>query len=256
MTVISRIVPICRSSASKGALSCLSRSTGSSVVALTSSSSSFATVTSHPSHPSNPPTPPATTSTNSNSSSSSTSQSKSSHKVLIVGGGAAGQSISHQLLRSNKFSPQDVAIVDPSATHDYQPGWTLVGGGLKNKEDLRKDMKDLIGDQIKWYRESVESFQPESNSLTTKEGSTISYDQLVVCPGLHVNFAGIKGLESALKENEKSGVSSIYGYVSSSSFDCIEYMREKWSDKRVKIRWNSLWRREASSELLTPRLTL
>jgi NADPH-dependent 2,4-dienoyl-CoA reductase/sulfur reductase-like enzyme len=36
------------------------------------------------------------------------------HKVVVIGGGSAGLAISHQLLRSGKFSPNDIAIIDPS----------------------------------------------------------------------------------------------------------------------------------------------
>ncbi|KAK5309293.1 hypothetical protein LTR70_010421, partial [Exophiala xenobiotica] len=32
------------------------------------------------------------------------------HKVVIIGGGSAGLTASHQLLRSGKFDPQDIAI--------------------------------------------------------------------------------------------------------------------------------------------------
>lgn len=180
---------------------------------------SLATVTSHPSHPSTPPNPPSpsstsTTSTTTSDSTTTTHSPTHKHKVLIVGGGAAGQSVSHQLLRSNLFSSSEIAIIDPSTTHDYQPGWTLVGAGLNSREDFRREMKDLIGQEIKWYRQSVEAFQPDDNLLTTKEGDTFAYDQLVVCPGLEINFDGIKGLKEALKDAERTRVSSIYSYVS------------------------------------------
>ncbi|MDJ0708297.1 MAG: FAD/NAD(P)-binding oxidoreductase, partial [Leptolyngbyaceae cyanobacterium MO_188.B28] len=50
------------------------------------------------------------------------------HQIVIVGGGAAGTTVAAQLLNSNK--KLDIAIIEPSENHYYQPGWTLVGGGV------------------------------------------------------------------------------------------------------------------------------
>jgi sulfide:quinone oxidoreductase len=52
---------------------------------------------------------------------------KTHHQILIVGGGNAGISLAAQLLRKDK--KLDIAIVEPSEKHYYQPAWTLVGGG-------------------------------------------------------------------------------------------------------------------------------
>ena len=49
------------------------------------------------------------------------------HQVLIVGGGTAGITVAARLLRKGYT---DVAVIEPSDKHYYQPMWTLVGGGL------------------------------------------------------------------------------------------------------------------------------
>ncbi|KAK4935231.1 hypothetical protein LTR10_023693 [Elasticomyces elasticus] len=133
------------------------------------------------------------------------------HRVVVVGGGSAGLAVSHQLLRSGRFSPNDIAIVDPAQWHHYQPGWTLVGGGLKNKEDLRQPLDSLVDPKFKFYNNGVETFSPEENTLTLKNGDKLSYQQLVVAPGIKVNFDSIKGLPEALAD-PNALVSSIYGY--------------------------------------------
>jgi glycine/D-amino acid oxidase-like deaminating enzyme len=33
---------------------------------------------------------------------------------MVIGGGSAGLAISHQLLRSGKFTQDDIAVVDPA----------------------------------------------------------------------------------------------------------------------------------------------
>lgn len=134
-----------------------------------------------------------------------------SHKVVVVGGGSAGLTVAHQLLRTGKFAQDDLAIVDPAEWHHYQPGWTLVGGGLKDREDLRRKLKDLIDPKLKFYNQKVQGLSPETNSITLGNGDSVSYQHLVVVPGISINYDAIKGLPEALADRE-SPVSSIYGY--------------------------------------------
>ncbi|CAG9990342.1 unnamed protein product [Clonostachys byssicola] len=149
-----------------------------------------------------------------------------SHKVVVVGGGPAGLAISHQLLRSGKFAQDDIAIVDPAEWHHYQPGWTLVGGGLKEKEELRRPMKELVDPQFKFYNQAVGGFTPEQNFITLGNGDKIGYEQLVVVPGININYDSVKGLPEALAD-KASLVSSIYGYDTVSKvFGTIERLRK------------------------------
>lgn len=133
------------------------------------------------------------------------------HKVVLVGGGSAGLTISHQLLRSGKFSQDDIAVVDPADWHHYQPGWTLVGGGLRNKEELRKPLKSMLDPKLKFYNHSVATFSPEENYLTLGNGDKIGYKDLIVVPGIQIEYGKIQGLPEALAD-PNSLVSSIYGY--------------------------------------------
>jgi NADPH-dependent 2,4-dienoyl-CoA reductase/sulfur reductase-like enzyme len=133
------------------------------------------------------------------------------HKVVVIGGGSAGLSASHQLLRSGKFTKDDIAVVDPAEWHHYQPGWTLVGGGLKKKENLRKPLAGLVDPKLKFYNYKVATFHPEENFVTLSNGDKISYEQLVVVPGIHVDLGSVKGLPEALAD-PNAPVSTIYDY--------------------------------------------
>jgi NADPH-dependent 2,4-dienoyl-CoA reductase/sulfur reductase-like enzyme len=134
------------------------------------------------------------------------------HKIVVIGGGSAGISLSHQLLRRGNFSQDDIAIVDPAQWHHYQPGWTLVGGGLKKKQDLRRPMKELMHPRFRFYNESVAAFAPEQNSITTSTGEKIGYEQLVVVPGITLDYGSVSGLKEALEEKDAM-VSTIYDYA-------------------------------------------
>ncbi|TQV96058.1 hypothetical protein V2A60_003494 [Cordyceps javanica] len=134
-----------------------------------------------------------------------------SHRVVVVGGGSAGSNVSHQLLRSGKYKKGEIAVIDPAEWHHYQPGWTLVGGGLANKNDFKLRLADIHDAKLTVYRNRVAAFQPEENHVTLQNGDRLEYDQLVVCPGISTNYDQIRGLPEALAD-PSSNVSSIYSY--------------------------------------------
>ncbi|KAF8201416.1 FAD/NAD(P)-binding domain-containing protein [Pholiota molesta] len=140
----------------------------------------------------------------------------SKYKVVVVGGGSGGLSVAQQIF--NRFAssdkplaPGDIAIVDGAENHYYQPGWTLVGAGLKNKTDFKRPLASLVPKYISLIAENVKSFSPKSSSVVTTTGRDISYETLVVAAGIQSNFDAIKGLPDALA-SPTSGVSSIYSY--------------------------------------------
>ncbi|CAO2657785.1 Nn.00g039110.m01.CDS01 [Neocucurbitaria sp. VM-36] len=133
------------------------------------------------------------------------------HKVVVIGGGSAGIALSHQLLRKGNFAQDDIAIVDPAKWHHYQPGWTLVGGGLKNKEELRKPLSSLINPKFKFYNKMAGAISPQENLVSLEDGDKIGYEHLVVAPGIKVDIESVKGLPEALA-NQDALVSTIYDY--------------------------------------------
>lgn len=137
--------------------------------------------------------------------------SSNAHKIVVVGGGSAGMAVSHQLLRTGQFTQDDIAVIDPATDHYYQPGFTLVGGGLKNKEEFKMQIQDLVDPNLRFYNTSVDSFTPDDNSVTLGNGTQLTYDHLVVCPGINIAYDSIKGLPEALAD-ANAPVSTIYGY--------------------------------------------
>lgn len=134
------------------------------------------------------------------------------HKVVVVGAGSAGIALSHQLLRKGPFGQDDIALVDPAQFHHYQPGWTLVGGGFKNKEDLRKPLSSLLDPKFKLYNTAAATFQPQENQMTLADGHVLTYDQLVVVPGISLDYGAVHGLSEALADPD-APVSTIYDYA-------------------------------------------
>ncbi|MDD5580936.1 MAG: FAD/NAD(P)-binding oxidoreductase [Methylobacter sp.] len=143
------------------------------------------------------------------------------HTLLIVGGGAAGVSVANNMRRQN--AKIDIALIEPSEQHYYQPGFTIVGGGAYTLKQTTRNEKDLIHKSVKWIKDYADTFQPEENSVTLRSGDKISYDYLVVCPGLQLDWDKIKGLPETLGKNN---VCSNYSPKTTEyTWECIQQIK-------------------------------
>jgi sulfide:quinone oxidoreductase len=141
------------------------------------------------------------------------------HDILILGGGTAGLTVASQL--SARLGGRHVAIVEPSATHYYQPLWTLVGGGIFPREESKREEADLIPDGVSWIRDAATSIDPETRRVTTSESGTLTYDFLVVAPGVALQWTKISGLAESVGK-PGTGIVSNYSYETvASTWDAI-----------------------------------
>ncbi|MDO9267673.1 MAG: FAD/NAD(P)-binding oxidoreductase [Methylobacter sp.] len=144
------------------------------------------------------------------------------HTLLIIGGGAAGVSVANNMRRQN--SDIDIAIVEPSEVHYYQPGFTIIGGGAYTMKQTMRNEADLIHPTVTWIKDYAETFQPDDNSVSLRSGDTISYDYLVVCPGLQLDWDKIEGLKETLNKNN---VCSNYSAETVEyTWECIQNIKE------------------------------
>jgi len=143
------------------------------------------------------------------------------HQIVIIGAGSAGIAIAASLMK--RASQLDIAIIEPADTHYYQPGWTMVGAGIFDAPFTARPMSSVIPSGAQWIKASVATFEPDSNQVTLQNGNTVHYQQLIVCPGLKLNWAGIEGLSEALGKN---GVTSNYRYdLAPYTWELVQKMR-------------------------------
>ena len=130
-----------------------------------------------------------------------------SYDIVIVGAGAAGIAAAASLKARDETL--DIAIIDPADIHYYQPGWTMVGGGIFQPAKTAKTMGSLIPKGVHWIKAAVAAFEPANNVIILEGCRVIGYKRLVVCPGIKLDWHKIDGLSETLG---KHGVTSNYRY--------------------------------------------
>jgi len=117
---------------------------------------------------------------------------KINYDVCIVGAGAAGIAVASSLL---KRQPQlQIALIEPSKTHAYQPGWTLVGAGIFSQQQTLRSTQSVMPKAVTWIQDAAAEFQAAQNRVILESGATVEYRALVVAPGLKLDFEAIEGL--------------------------------------------------------------
>ncbi|KAF0224828.1 MAG: hypothetical protein FD176_1010 [Rhodospirillaceae bacterium] len=127
-------------------------------------------------------------------------------KIVIVGAGAAGLSMASRLVQ--RLDGADITIIDGRKAHYYQPGFTLVAGGIKPKDYVTSTTAEYLPKAVNWIEEAVAEIDPDGNKVVTASGKAIPYDYLVVAVGLTLDYASIEGMD--VNRIGQDGLGSIY----------------------------------------------
>jgi sulfide:quinone oxidoreductase len=140
---------------------------------------------------------------------------KGHHQVVIMGGGSAGITVAARLRRARPSL--DIAIIEPSERHYYQPLWTLVGAGVVDKATTVRQQETFMPKDVSWIRQTAQQLEVERSRIVLGDGAVLNYDYLVVAPGIALNWDAVAGLQAALGR---------YGVCSNYAFDQLDYTWE------------------------------
>jgi sulfide:quinone oxidoreductase len=127
-------------------------------------------------------------------------------RIVIAGAGAAGLAAASRL--SEALDGAKITLIDARREHFYQPGFTLVGAGIKPTDYVASSTAEYVPAGVELVQERVVEFDPEGRKVVTESGQAHAYDFLVVATGMQLEYGLIEGMSEELIGQH--GIGSIY----------------------------------------------
>ncbi|THJ66758.1 NAD(P)/FAD-dependent oxidoreductase [Arthrobacter echini] len=118
------------------------------------------------------------------------------HEVLIIGGGNAGISLAGRLRR---YRFRDVAVVEPKSRHLYQPLFSHIAGGTADAFEAVRLQSAVTPPGVTWIQDKAVDVSADTHTVLLHSGSAVTYDHLVICPGIQNDWTAVPGLKEAME---------------------------------------------------------
>src|SRR5690554_6355176 len=129
-----------------------------------------------------------------------------SARIVIIGGGGGGMAMANRLAR--RLDGAHISLIEPSETHFYQPGFTLVASGVWQAEQTARPNSPFVPGGIDWVRQPARGIDAASRRVELGDGSQLEYDYLIVASVLQLNYHLIDGMTPELVGTH--GIGSVY----------------------------------------------
>ena len=126
-----------------------------------------------------------------------TSQAPAKAQVVVIGGGYGGATAAKYVRMFSNYKIS-VVLVEPNKTFISCPMSNLVLGGSKTMAQITTPFTALSSKHgVSLVHDLVTAIDPAKKTVSLKNGGTISYDKLIVSPGVDMHFDSIEGLQAA-----------------------------------------------------------
>ncbi len=128
----------------------------------------------------------------------SSRKTNTSANVVVIGGGFAGATCARVLRRLD--SSLAVTLVEPSRTYTACPLSNLVIAGWRDLSGQQFRYDTLAAEDIKVVPTAAIDVDPVARQITLQEGNNLSYDRLIMAPGVDLRWDALPGYDAAAAE--------------------------------------------------------
>jgi sulfide dehydrogenase [flavocytochrome c] flavoprotein chain len=120
---------------------------------------------------------------------------QSTARVVVVGGGFAGATCARALKR---IDPKlDVTLIEPNRTFTACPFSNEVIAGLREIEAQQFGYNKIAAKGVRVIAQMVAKIDPPTRTLFLADRSSLTYDRLVLAPGIDLRFDALPGYDEA-----------------------------------------------------------
>ena len=120
---------------------------------------------------------------------------QSAARILVIGGGFAGATCARALRRLD--ATLDVTLIEPNRTFIACPFSNEVIAGLRDIEAQQFGYGKIAAEGVHVIAQMAMKIDPDARRVTLADGATLSYDRLVLAPGIDVRFDALPGYDEA-----------------------------------------------------------
>jgi sulfide dehydrogenase [flavocytochrome c] flavoprotein chain len=124
--------------------------------------------------------------------------SRSKPRVIVVGGGFAGTSCARALKSNNRAL--DVTLIEPNKTYTACPFSNAVVAGLRPLESQTFGYGRVRSAGVAVLHGRVTAVEPQRRIARLEGGKQLTYDRLVIAPGIDLRFDALAGYDEAATE--------------------------------------------------------
>jgi sulfide dehydrogenase [flavocytochrome c] flavoprotein chain len=118
--------------------------------------------------------------------------------VIIIGGGFAGATCARQLKR---FDPKiQVTLVETNPTFTACPFSNAVVAGFRELNAQQFTYEKVVADGVTLVGVEATAVEPQARKVSLADGQTLSYDRLVLAPGIDIRWDALPGYGEAAAE--------------------------------------------------------
>jgi sulfite dehydrogenase len=118
-------------------------------------------------------------------------------RVVVVGGGFGGATAAKYL---RMWDPAlEVVLVERANMFTSCPISNLVLAGFTSMDDIRQSYDGLRRHGVRVVNDEVTAIDAARKTIRLERGGDLSYDRLIVSPGIDFNFGEIQGYEPAMQ---------------------------------------------------------